>query len=160
MGILELNWFEIFMGWMVRCPRATNGIWHWKRESNHLLPSFVNRHMGKLGVTLLLNHIYTYIKIVISCCYLIDSFPLFIIICYLIFRVAVLILHINAFSKVSMLHLHQHMNQIQLPINIQAIQLEMKPINIMSHHFQMLVNSNKEVYLQNNSNTSVPVMSI
>lgn len=63
----------------------------------------------------------------------------------LIDRVVALILHINASSKVLTLHSLQRMNQIQLPTNIQAIRLETKPINTMSHHFQMLVNSNKEV---------------
>lgn len=60
-----------------------------------------------------------------------------------------LVVHIsltNASNKELTLHSHQRMNQIQLPINIPAIQLEMMPINIMSLHFQMLANSsNKEV---------------
>lgn len=60
-------------------------------------------------------------------------------------------LPINASNKVLTLHLLQRMNQIQLPTNIQAIRLETKLINIMSHHFQMLVNSNKEVNNLSNS---------
>ena len=60
-------------------------------------------------------------------------------------RVDVHTLPINDSSKVLMWHLHQRMNRIQLPTNIRAIPLEMRPINTMSHHSRMLASNSKEV---------------
>lgn len=60
-------------------------------------------------------------------------------------RLVVHILLTNASNKELTLHLHQHMNQIQLPINIQAIRSVMKLISTMSLHFQMLDSNSKEV---------------
>lgn len=123
---------------MVKCGISPNGRRWRKRESDYIFPFPVGRNMGNYySISIFWIDFLNFTEFLVPNT---NPYSWFI-------RLVVHILLTNASNKELTLHLHQHMNQIQLPINIPAIRLEMMPINTMSLHFQTNNSNREEVFI-------------